>query len=289
VGGNVTTFVIRVDGEVKTHQFDKVLVVFVTQELGEVVRVILIGIDGRELTILVEVTVDTGGNLRELGDQVHGILKSRIPVLGLVDTLRVSLGKVRIVLQSVDSNGELRHRVERLGTTVNDFLNEFRNVRTSSPFGRESLDLFLGGDFTSDKQPEERLGERLTTFLGSGEDLLALGDGLSTETDTFLSIEDGTFPDETLDTTHTTVSLVNGDFTKDMRTIVLFEFLDFGLLFGNEFGKTFLQSLWIWVSLCIANWKWLIVYLNLGRISTGSTDGGGGCETESGLTSGSLG
>lgn len=240
---NVTTFVIRVDSEVKTHQFNKVLVGFETQKLGEVVRVIFIGFNSRKLTVLVKVTVDTSSNVGKLGDQIHGIFESRIPVLRLVNTSTVSLSKLRFVLKSVDGKRELRHRVKSLGTTINDFFNKFGDRRTSSPFSRKGLDLFMGGDFTSNKQPEERFRKRFTTFFGTREDLLTVGDGQTTETDTFFSVENGTFPDKTLNTTHTTVSLVNGNFTKDLGTVFLLEGLDFSLLFGDEFSKTFLQRL----------------------------------------------
>lgn len=43
-----------------------------------------------------------------------------------------------------------------------------------------------------------------------GEELLALGDGLAAESDTLLGVEDGALPDEALDTTGTTIDLVEG-------------------------------------------------------------------------------
>lgn len=243
VSRDVTTFVIRVDGEVETHQFNKVLVALEAQELGEVVRVILVGLNLSELTILVDVTVDTSSNLGELGNQIHGILKGRIPVLRLVNTFSVSLGELRIVLKSIDSERELRHGVKSLGTTVNEFLNEFRNVRTSSPFSRERLDLFVSRDLTGNEQPEERFRKRLTTLFGTRKGLLTIRNGQTTETDTLLSIEDGTFPNKTLDTTHTTIGLVESNLTKNLGTILLLESLNLGLLLRNEFRETFLQRL----------------------------------------------
>jgi hypothetical protein len=295
VSRDVTTFVIRVDGKVKTHQFNKVLVVFETKKLGEVVRVILVTIDGRELTILVDVTVDTGSNIGKLGNQVHGIFKGRIPVLGLVDTLRVGLGELRIVLESIDSKRELGHGVEGLGTTVNEFLNEFRNLSTSSPLSREVLDLVVGGDFTGNEQPEEGLRKRLTAFFGTRKHLLAVRDGQTTETDTFLSIENGTFPDKTLNTTHTTIGLVKSDFTKNLGSIFLLEFLDLGLCFRNDLSKTLLQRLYFdytmvkrLIHVYCKKQTDFISYLGLGRIGTSSTNGGSRCETSRGLTSSSL-
>lgn len=53
-----------------------------------------------------------------------------------------------------------------------------------------------------------------------GEKLLALGDGLATESDTLLSIEDGTLPDKGLDTTGTAIDLVEGDLVDDLGTVL---------------------------------------------------------------------
>lgn len=240
---DVATFVIGVDGEVQTHKFNKVLVAFEAQELREVVRVVLVGFNFGQLAILVDVAVDASSNLGQLGNQVHSVLKGRLPVLGLVDTLRVGLCKDGVVLEGVDGQGELGHGVESLGAAVDKFFNKFRDGRASSPLGRESLDLLLGGDFTGDEQPEERLGKRLLTTISSGKQLLAFGDGQTTEADTFLRVQDGTFPDKTLDATHTTIGHVDGDFTENLVAIFLAESLDFGLLLGDQLGKTLLQGL----------------------------------------------
>lgn len=53
-----------------------------------------------------------------------------------------------------------------------------------------------------------------------GEKLLALGDGLATEADTLLGIEDGTLPDEGLDTASTAIDLVKSDLVDDLGTVL---------------------------------------------------------------------
>lgn len=53
-----------------------------------------------------------------------------------------------------------------------------------------------------------------------GEKLLALGDGLATESDTLLSIENGTLPDKGLDTTGTAIDLVECDLVDDLGTVL---------------------------------------------------------------------
>lgn len=64
------------------------------------------------------------------------------------------------------------------------------------------------------------LGKRLLATGSLGEKLLALGDGLATESDTLLRVEDGTLPDEGLDATGTTVDLVKSDLVDDLGTML---------------------------------------------------------------------
>lgn len=59
-------------------------------------------------------------------------------------------------------------------------------------------------------------GQRLLSTGGLGEKLLAFWDGLSTEPDTLLRIEDRSLPDKRLDATRTAVDLVKGDLSNDL-------------------------------------------------------------------------
>ena len=63
-------------------------------------------------------------------------------------------------------------------------------------------------------------GERLATAGGLGKKLLAFGDSLATEADAFLSVEDGTLPNEALDTTGTAIHLVEGDLVDDLGAVL---------------------------------------------------------------------
>ncbi len=99
VGRDVSTLVVRVDGNVKSHQVDELLVLSETEQSSQVGGVILVGIDGREFTVTVDVSEDSSGNVWELGDEVHGVVKGRLPVLLLVDTLGVGLGKGGVVVE----------------------------------------------------------------------------------------------------------------------------------------------------------------------------------------------
>jgi hypothetical protein len=62
--------------------------------------------------------------------------------------------------------------------------------------------------------------ERLSAAWGLWELVLALWDGQATETDTLLSIEDGTLPDKGLDATSTTIDLVKGDLADNLVAVV---------------------------------------------------------------------
>lgn len=64
------------------------------------------------------------------------------------------------------------------------------------------------------------LGKRLLATGSLGKKLLALRDGLATESDTLLRVEDGTLPDEGLDATGTTVDLVKSDLVDDLGTML---------------------------------------------------------------------
>ena len=63
-------------------------------------------------------------------------------------------------------------------------------------------------------------GERLLATGGLGEELLALGDGLATEANTLLGVEDGALPDEGLDATGTTIDLVKSNLVNNLGTVL---------------------------------------------------------------------
>lgn len=155
VGTNVTTLVVGVDGKVKAHQLYEVGVVTVAKLVGQVEAIILVLLDGSDLSVLEDVAVDTGSNGGQLGNQVHGVLEGVLPVVLLVHALSIGLGKGRLMLKSGDSEGELGHWVEVRWAAVDEFLNELGDIGTGSPLSREVANLLLGWDLTGKQQPEE--------------------------------------------------------------------------------------------------------------------------------------
>lgn len=100
---------------------------------------------------------------------------------------------------SSHSQRELAHRVKSVRAPVNQLLHELWDLGSSSPLLRETLGLLGSGDLSSKEQPEETLWEGLRASRSSGELSLALGDGEATESDTLVGVQDGTFPDEALE------------------------------------------------------------------------------------------
>ena len=92
--------------------------------------------------------------------------------------------------------------MEGVGASVDQLLDEFRDLCSCSPFLGQALGLLEGWDLSSEEQPEETLWERLGSTWGGGELSLALGDGESSESDTLIGVKDGSFPDETLESAH---------------------------------------------------------------------------------------
>jgi len=155
VGTDVSTLVIGVDGQVETHKLDEVLVVGEAELVGEVIRIVLVLLDRGDLAIVVNVAVNARSDGRQLGDEIHGILKGMLPVFGLLHALGVGLGERGLVLKGVDGDGELSHGVKVAGAAVDELLDELGNVGARSPLGGEVADLLFRGNLTGEEEPEE--------------------------------------------------------------------------------------------------------------------------------------
>lgn len=155
VGRDVTTLVIGVDGEVETHELNEVGVVGEAKLVGKVEGVILVLLDGSDLSALEDVLVDARSNVGELSNEVHGVLESVTPVLLLVDTLGVSLGEAGGVLEGGDGQRELSHGVKVGRAVVDELLDELGEIGAGSPLSGEVADLLLSRNLTGQEKPEE--------------------------------------------------------------------------------------------------------------------------------------
>jgi hypothetical protein len=168
--------VIGVNDKVQPHQINKVLVLAKAELVGQIEAVVLVSLDRGDFSILEYVAVNLGGNGRELGDQVHGVLEGVAPILLLFDTLGIGFRELRLVLKRSDSKRELSHGVQGVGASVDELLDELGDLRTSSPLRRKSAYLLLGGDLSGQEKPEETLWERLLPTGSPGQESLAFGD-----------------------------------------------------------------------------------------------------------------
>ena len=70
----LTCVTLPVDGEVEPYEVGELLVL-VSHHLSEVVRPVLVRVDGADTRpVLVDVTVHEGRDGRQLGDQIHRVL-----------------------------------------------------------------------------------------------------------------------------------------------------------------------------------------------------------------------
>lgn len=99
VGRDVTAFVVRVDGDVQSHELYELGDVAKAEQGSEVGSVVLVLVNGGKLAVAVDVAEDAAGNVGQLGDEVHRVVKGGLPVFALVDALGVGLGKGRVVVQ----------------------------------------------------------------------------------------------------------------------------------------------------------------------------------------------
>ena len=155
VSADVATLVVGVDGQVETHQLNEVGVAAEAELVGEVEAVVLVLLDRGDLASLEDVLVDARGDGGKLGDQIHRVLKGVSPVVLLVDTLGVGLGKGRGVFEGGNGEGELSHGVQVGRAAVDELLDELGHIGSGGPFGREIANLLLSRDLAGQEKPED--------------------------------------------------------------------------------------------------------------------------------------
>lgn len=87
------------DGEIKTEKLDKGRILAKTKEMGKIPRVVFGRVDSGEFSKTVDIAVDAGSDIRELGNNIHGVLKSGAPIILLVHTVLIGLGKGRAMVE----------------------------------------------------------------------------------------------------------------------------------------------------------------------------------------------
>ena len=149
------------NGQIKSHKLGEVGII-VAKHACEVSRPILVDIDGANARALaIQISVNDGGNSRQLSNQVHGVLVHVLPVVGLVDALRVGLGELALALKRVDGRAELGHRVQVMREVVQHLDNMLRDMSAVVPFLGQPVNLLLGWNMAGQQEPEKTLWQWL--------------------------------------------------------------------------------------------------------------------------------
>ncbi|KAH3661179.1 hypothetical protein OGAPHI_006586 [Ogataea philodendri] len=223
VGGvctNVTTLVIRVDRQVQSHQLQELWVRAVAKQVSEVGTVVQSWVHRSNLAVFENVSVDASSNVWQLGQQFDGVLVGVFPVFFLVDTGSVSLGKLRLGLQSGDSNRELSHWVQSSWRSINELFHMLWQLGSGSKLLGESLGLGGSWDLAGQQEPEQCFWKWLFTTFGLREFFLDVWNGSSPEPNSFNRVQNRSFPNQTFDSSHTTVGLVQQNFSNNLIMLV---------------------------------------------------------------------
>jgi hypothetical protein len=103
------------DGDIQAHEINEGIVVTKAKQRSKVVGVVFRRVDGRELPLAKDVTIDSSRNIGELSDagvylsasrnldklgdlQVHGVFKNRAPIILFGNAFGVGFCKCRIVI-----------------------------------------------------------------------------------------------------------------------------------------------------------------------------------------------
>ena len=221
--------------QVQTQEVVEVLVLLaaLAQQLREVLGPVQAAIEGL-LADSVDLvgTEDQSGNTGNLGQQGDAVVKGGLPVLGLVETLLIGLGKLGLGVEGGHGHRQLGHGVHVAGEGLDEVQDVLGEVGLFSQLLGKGADLTGGGNLAGQKQPEHGLGEHLSARGALGELLLAVLDGLAVEADTLIGIQDGALPEHGLETTHTTENIANLDLANGLVTLVLDLFEQFA--FGGD-------------------------------------------------------
>lgn len=157
VGRDVTTFVIRMDGQITSNAFSD-FVLLITQLVSKVTSPIEVGVRGNDITTFIEVSVDQSRDSGDFGNKIHGIFVDGVPVLGLVDTLSVGFSEFTVGLEMEDGNRQLSHGVHVVGKVLNEFFSFVGDGTSGFEFFRDRLEFSLSGEFTGHQKPQETFG-----------------------------------------------------------------------------------------------------------------------------------
>ena len=204
----------RVDCQVEPHEVGEVWAL-VAEHGREVVAPVLVHVDGAHTrAVAVQVAVDHRRDHRQLGDQVHRVFvtilkkisdehvsdqfhfqyksvtfQPHLPVRGLLHAVLVSLRELADGVAGNDGCRELRHRVKRVWEVADQMRHVTRQLGATRPLLGDALHLLLRRDLASHEQPEEALRKRLHAAFCAGQFVLAFGNAVSSEPNSFFRVK----------------------------------------------------------------------------------------------------
>mmetsp|Transcript_3469 Transcript_3469/g.8256 ORF Transcript_3469/g.8256 Transcript_3469/m.8256 type:complete len:265 (+) Transcript_3469:789-1583(+) len=239
---SISSLVVGVDAKVQSHELVERRVV-VSKHSAKVTGIIQGCILG-DNTVKVDIAVNHSSNLWQNCNHTQNILESVDVVVGLWRAIGVGFRELRLGLAGIEANAQLSHGMHVLWKAVDQCFDVLGELGTRVQFGGKRVDLFLGRNLRRQKQPQKTFQERLTIASHSGvgrKNCLALGNGQSTESDTFGRIQVRSLPYHAFDGTSSTNALVDSDFSDDVIPMVLFQCSNILLLFWNLCGQCFLK------------------------------------------------
>ena len=157
--------------------------------------------------ILILSPVNIGCYPRQPGDQVHRIVKDRIPVVFFIQPLGIFLGKLAFRLQSHDRNNELGHRMRILRQSLDRRKHMVGYMTAPLPVGCDLMHIFLRRQLTHQHQMEKTLGQRLCASLRLRQSLLQFRYRIAAKPDPLLSVQQRSLADQSRNTPHSLVDL----------------------------------------------------------------------------------
>src|SRR4051812_28748680 len=96
------------------------------------------------IAILVFAAIDVGGYPWQTGNQIHSIIKHRIPIFFFVHTGSIAFGKLAFGLQSHDGYYKLRHWMRGYRQRFNSGKYMIRHMASALPNGCDMLHVIIG-------------------------------------------------------------------------------------------------------------------------------------------------
>lgn len=144
-----------------------------------------------------------------------------------------------------DRGAELGHRVEGGREVVEHVFDVLWDGCTGGKLLGHGSSLVWGWNLAGEEEPDYAFWEHLGAAWCRRELILALEQGEASVPDAFVRVQDRGLGDHALDASHTTVRLVDGDFSEDLGAVLGSEGCDLFLVDRDEFGEPFLQAAWL--------------------------------------------